>query len=85
MMPVSFPEAKVTAAKDQPEYLPLPIAMSSGVEGYVCSCWKLTFWERIKILFTGRVWLEVMTFHRGIPPVRPAIHKPDFSLYGYEE
>jgi len=22
------------------------------------SCWRLGFWERVKVLFTGRIWLQ---------------------------
>lgn len=31
------------------------------------SCWKLTFWERVRALFTGRIWLYVLG--DGQPPV----------------
>ena len=28
-------------------------------EGRVISCWRLSFWERMIVLFRGRVWLHV--------------------------
>jgi hypothetical protein len=39
----------------------------NGVEGlpiyrdekYTISCWHIPFWKRIKLLFTGNVWLRV--------------------------
>ncbi len=83
MSPVGFPEAKYVLAKDQPQYLPLAVVMAA--DGTVASCWRLTFWERVKLLWTGRVWVEVMTFHNGFPPIKPSIDRPDFSTYGKEE
>ena len=35
---------------------------------YSISCWELSFWERIKVLFTGKVWLWVW-FGITQPPV----------------
>ena len=29
-------------------------------EGQVISCWHLSFWERLKLLFTGRLWFSVI-------------------------
>jgi len=65
MKPIEFPEMTGTAAKDQPEYQPLP--MYRG-DGWVISCWKMTRWERIKVLFTGRVWLWLRDFGGPITP-----------------
>lgn len=41
--------------EDQVEALP-----AFRGEGQVISCWKLTLWERIKLLFTGRLWMSVI-------------------------
>ena len=37
------------------------------------SCWKLTPWERLRVLFTGRVWLHVIG---NQPPVCVQGHYP---------
>ena len=66
MVPVDFFGSNCTYAKDQPEYLPLPAHRTAG--GWVTSCWKLTLRERIKVLFTGRVFLTVATFNKPLQP-----------------
>ena len=55
-------------AKDQPEYLPLPAIKIEGSEGYVVFCMGLSFWERIRILFLGEVWVSLMTFNKPLTP-----------------
>ena len=35
-------------------------------KGETVSCWKMSWWERVQILFTGKVWLGVAGHH---PPV----------------
>lgn len=74
MTPIKFPEVNVTFAEDQPEYLPLPAWR--GVDGTVISCWKLTRKERLKILFTGRLWLRSLTFGRSLQPLLPEVDRP---------
>lgn len=68
MKPIVFPEVNVTYAKDQPEYQPLPAYKKDTVEGEVVTCWRLTRWERIKLLFTGRIWVSLMSFNRPLTP-----------------
>lgn len=74
MKPIKFKEMNGIAAKDQPEYMPLPIHRNSQ---YVISCWKLSFWERVKILFHGIVWLSLMTPPRElITPSKLSVDSP---------
>lgn len=72
-----FEEQTVVIAKDQPEYLPLPAHVDS--DGVVTCCWQLTFKERMKLIFTGRIWHSVLTFNRPLQPQRLQIEKPDFD------
>jgi len=65
MKPVAFKEMNGTAAKDQPEYSPLPMFRN---ESEVISCWKMTLRERLKVLFTGNVWLHLQMGDRAITP-----------------
>lgn len=58
----------VIYAKDQPEYNPLP--MWKGPDGLRVSRWKLTFTERLAILFGGSIWLTILTFGRPLQPVK---------------
>lgn len=64
-------------AKDQPEYQPLPVWRHR--DGTVLSRWKLTWRERLRVLFTGDVYLWVMTFNQPLQPVKLQVEKPAFQ------
>jgi hypothetical protein len=66
MKPTEFKEQNIVFAKNQPEYLPLPAFKST--DGQVVSCWTLTFRERLRLLFTGRLWSCVSTFNHSLQP-----------------
>lgn len=63
-------------AKDQPDYLPLPVFQDNGQGGRTISCWKLSLKERFILLFTGRLWLCVLNFHRPLQPQLPTVINP---------
>jgi len=67
MKPINFPASNIVYSKNQPEYLPLPAYKAP--DNSVTSCWALTWRERLKILRTGRVWLDVLTFGQPLQPV----------------
>jgi hypothetical protein len=73
MKPITFPGHNMTLAEDQPEYLPLPVCYHGGDEGAMTSCWKLTWWERIKVLFTGSIYFNQFTFNQPLQPQRPDV------------
>jgi hypothetical protein len=73
MKPVEFPEQNAVLAKDQPEYLPLPVCRRGD---RTISCWKLTFRERVRLLFTGRLWLVQLNFEQALQPQLPLIESP---------
>ena len=57
-------------AKQQPPYLPLDYnAKGDCVE----TLWALTWPERIRLLFTGRLHLAQLTFGRLFQPVKPSV------------
>ena len=68
MKPIKFKEQNCIYAENQPEYLPLPAFKDNKPEGKVISCWKLSFKERIKLLFTGKLWVCLLTFHKPLTP-----------------
>jgi len=68
------PEQTGVYAKDQPEYIPLPVYKND--EGQLISCWQLTWKERFKILFVGKLWLSVLTFHKPLQPLLPQVEYP---------
>lgn len=68
MLPVKFPEHNIVFAENQPEYQPLPAMRKKGIEGEVISCWKLSFTERLRLLFTGKLWVSLWTFNKPLTP-----------------
>jgi len=72
--PIEFPEQNCVYAKDQPEYLPLPVHKTP--DGMVISCWALTWRERLKVAFTGRMWWSVLTFNHPLQPQLPSVDRP---------
>ena len=77
MKPIKFKEQNVVFGEGQEEYLPLPAHLDKGVRGYVVSCWRLSVCERIRLLFTGRLWLSQMSFHNPLQPQFPTTRKRD--------
>ena len=69
MKPVPFPCQTHVYAKDQPEYLPLPVHKTE--DGICTSCWSLSWRERWKIMWTGRIWWSQLTFNGPLQPVHP--------------
>lgn len=74
MKSTEFAGHNVVLAKDQPQYLPLPVLITES--GEVVSCWKLSVRERIRILFTGCMWLRQLTFGQPLQPQRPQVESP---------
>ncbi|MCB0042540.1 MAG: hypothetical protein KDE23_22795 [Caldilinea sp.] len=77
---VEFAEQTVVFAKDQPEYLPLPAhRFADDPQGRIACCWRMSWRERLKVLWTGLVWHEVLTFGCPLQPQRLSTEKPDMS------
>lgn len=69
MEPIFFKEANAELLKppimSDKECAPLPIYR----ENETCiSCWKASFWQRVKFLFHGKIWLGVLSGETQ-PPV----------------
>jgi len=75
MTPIKFPEGNTIYAKDQDEYLPLPAHMNLK-ESIATFCWSLSFLERVKVLFTGKIWHQVKTFDEPLQPQRLQVDCP---------
>lgn len=75
MKPISFPEQTLVFAKDQPEYIPLPAHRSSHL-GRATFCWQLTWRERLKLLVTGKIWHQALTFGQPLQPQLLMVEKP---------
>ena len=71
---VKFEECNTTYAKDQPQYLQLPCHKT--VDGEVTSCWGLSIKERLRVLFTGRIFLRMLTFNQPLQPLKMSVVNP---------
>ncbi|SRR6266550_315405 len=76
----TFAEVNVVFAEGQPEYEPLPAhRFNDPLQGRIVCCWKLNFIERIKILFTGRIWHQILTFDSPLQPQLLSVEKPEMK------
>ena len=75
MKPITFYGQTHTIAENQPEYMPLP-AHIDDASGTITCCWHATWRDRLAILFTGRVWHQVLTFGRPLQPQRFVTERP---------
>lgn len=71
---IEFEECNVEIAKDQKEYKSVWAFVDDDM---VVLCYKLNAWERIKLLFTGKLWLAFLTFRKSLQPHLPSVNKND--------
>jgi len=76
MIPIKFKEHNKIYAKDQKPYVPLPVFEDEVNGGRVIHCWKLSLLEKIKILFTGKLWIYVANFKKPLQPIKPMVNNP---------
>lgn len=68
---------EVVYAKDQPEYLSLPAIRQS--DGCIVTRWQMSWYERIKTLLTGSIYLEVLTFNNPLQPLKMSVDAPEIE------
>lgn len=85
MKPIEFKHQNIVFAKDQSEYQPLPALRIDSQGGEVITCWQLSFKERIKILFTGVVWMSLMTFNKKMTPCYLAVNRKEVYSHPDDE
>ena len=73
MKPIKFKESNATYAKDQDEYLDLPALKYD--DGTVVSCWDLSFKEALKLLFSRKLYVAVLTFNKPLQPMLLTVDK----------
>jgi hypothetical protein len=74
---IEFEEQSVVIAKDQPEYLPLPaFQFANDPSGRIAFCWQFSWRERLRLLFSGKLWHTVLTFHQPLQPVMLMLDRP---------
>ncbi len=81
MNPVTFPEVTIVLAKDQPEYVPLPVCITTtecqgrSVQCAV-SCWELNEAEVLELVKTRRIWVNQLTFGAPLQPQWLGVESP---------
>ena len=66
-----FKHQNVVFAENQPEYTPLPALKIKSKQGEVVFCMGLSFYERLRVLIFGEIWVSLMTFNN---PLTPSFH-----------
>ena len=77
MKAVKFKEVNMTFAENQDQYNSLPVLKYTDKEGSVVSCFQLTWGERFRIFFNGKMWLMLLTFHKPLTPIFMTTKKSD--------
>jgi len=81
---IRFKEMTVTYAENQSQYLPAPAyKVPADPEGRIICCWSLNIWERLIVLFTGKVWHQILTFNKPLQPQLLTVEKPDMEKDPY--
>jgi len=76
VLPHSPQYREIVLAKNQPEYIPLPVACVSynDCTGLI-SRYRLTLWERLHVLIFGNLWVEQLTAGQ-LQPQRLTVFEP---------
>ncbi len=77
MKPVEFEGANQTYAKDQPEYIPLPVRKFSN--GLTMSFWEFSDAEIDQIIKQRGMYHSQQTFYQPLQPILPAVFIKDIA------
>ncbi len=64
---------------NQPEYLPLPAYRHDDEWKCVSACWSLSIIERLKVLFTGKIYSTLPTFGKSLTPQKLSVNNPVYN------
>jgi len=64
-------------AENQDEYLTLPALRIGNATDTVITCQSLSIKERLKVLFTGRIWMSELNFYKPLTPRYFSVNKKD--------
>jgi hypothetical protein len=59
---------EVVIAENQPEYVPLPAIWLPG--GTILTHWRCSWRERLRLLWSGDLWVTVLTFNEPLQPLK---------------
>jgi len=84
MKPIKFDGCNCTYAEDQPQYGSLPVYKDDEQGGRVFHCWQMSWKERLRALFTGKIWVNVLNFNKPLQPIILMVKNP-FKPAGKEK
>lgn len=76
MKPIKFRGSNCVFAEGQKPYLPLPAYKHIDEWKCVTACWHLNLIERVKVLFTGRIYTTLPTFGKPLTPQKLSVKNP---------
>lgn len=79
MQTTDFYERNATFATGQQQNEFIPCRRVNDFEGTLTCCWRLTWRERLHVLFTGIVWQQMLTYNDAPQPQRLSIAKPNLA------
>lgn len=72
-----YHDEEIVYAKNQHDYLPLPaLPIGDPTRGIVLTRWTMSLRERIKVLFSGSVFVQIMTFRQPLQPIAVSVDQP---------
>ena len=63
-------------AANQPEYQGLPAVRFMGTEARVTTRWRLSWRERLRVLWYGDLYLSILTFKQPLQPIKLEVRPP---------
>lgn len=81
MTAIEFEESNMVLAKDQPQYVPLPVHVNPmDPDVPVTACFELSEEEIVQIVATKRIWHTQICFGQAVQPIRMSTTKPDIHF-----
>lgn len=68
MKAAEFKHQNTVFGEGQSEYKPLPALRLGDRNDTIITCYRLSWKERLQVLFTGRIWMSEMNFRRPLTP-----------------
>lgn len=69
---------EIVFGEGQPEHRPLPAIRLD--DGEVITRWSLTWRERLRLLWSGSIYLSIHTFNHPLSPVRLSTKEPTIRV-----
>jgi hypothetical protein len=74
-----FEDHEVLIGKDNRLYKPLP-AIYVENDSRVVSRWRLSLRERLKVLFSGNIYIFIRTYGEPLQPISVGAEKPQLEI-----